>query len=215
MMNILSPGMSDEKFRQYMAWMKDRGCDAAHVFLVNQSDGECAGWNCSTNPDHAKLAKKRIRRLFLEGFAIVPWVIADDSPSYIRDLFAHPDERVKALADARLFDHASYVVVGLEMDEAGGGATGWPKVAAAIRKHFKGKLGTHHASGNSFRYANLGEIVLGQLEPSAATASAIQHQIAVIRQLGKDAVGFEYARQANRDKAQAALNAGAIGCGNW
>lgn len=215
MMNILSPGFSDAKFDEYVAWMKSRGCDTAHVFLINEKDGERAGQNCATNPDHARLAKKRIEKLRKARFAVVPWVIADDSSAYIKDLFAHPEERVKALADAGLFDQASYIVIGLEMDEARGGGTGWPKVASAIRKHYNGRLGTHHASGNSFAYAGLGEIVLGQLGPKEANAKTIAAQVVKIRGMGKEAVGFEYERHPNRDKANAALAAGAIGCGNW
>lgn len=215
MMNILSPGFSDAKFTEYAAWMKSRGCDAAHVFLVNQADGEGAGQNCATKPEHAKLAKKRIEALRKDGFAVVPWVIADDSAEWLKDLFAHPEERVKALADAGLFEQASYVVIGLEMDEAGSaGKSGWKAVAAAIRKHYNGKLGTHHASGNTFAYASLGEIVLGQLDPGCS-ASDIKKQIAAIKAKGKAAVGFEYARSPDRVKAQAALDAGAVGVGNW
>lgn len=216
MMNILSPGFSDAKFDEYVAWMKGRGCDTAHVFLVNQSDGEgAAGQNCATKADHAKLAKKRIEKLRKEGFAVVPWIVADDSAAHIKDLFAHPEERIKALADAGLFDQASYIVIGLEMNEAKDAAKGWPKVAAALRKHYKGKLATHHTSGNSFAFAGLGEIVMGQLDPKKASVAAIKEQVGKIRAMGKDAVGFEYARSPDRKKAQAALDAGAIGCGNW
>jgi len=215
MMNILSPGFSDSKFAEYAAWMKSRGCDAAHVFLVNQGDGEGAGQNCATNKSHAALAKKRIEALRKDGFAVVPWIIADDSDEWLKDLFAHPEERVKALADAGLFDDASYVVVGLEMDEAGSACDkSWAAVAAALRRHYKGKLGTHHKSGNSFAYAGLGEIVLGQLDPGCST-SDIKKQISAIKAKGKAAVGFEYARSPDRAKAQAALDAGAIGVGNW
>lgn len=215
MMNILSPGFSDAKFDEYVAWMRSRGCDTAHVFLINQADGECAGQNCATYPDHAKLAKKRIEKLRKEKFAVVPWVIADDSTAYIKDLFAHPAERVKALADAGLFEQASYVVIGLEMNEAKDAAKGWPKVAAALRNHYGGPLATHHTSGNSFAFAGLGEIVMGQLDPKSASVASIQAQIAKIRSMGKEAVGFEYERHPNRDRANAALAAGAIGVGNW
>lgn len=215
MMNILSPGFSDAKFGEYMEWMQSRGCDTAHVFLINQADGEGAGQNCATNPDHAKLAKKRIEKLRKDGFAVVVWIVADDSAAYIKDLFAHPEERVAALADAGLFEQASYVVIGLEMNEAKDAAKGWPKVAAALRAHYKGPLATHHTSGNSFAFAGLGEIVMGQLEPKSASVSAIKTQVGKIRGIGKEAVGFEYSRNPAREKAQAALDAGAIGCGNW
>jgi hypothetical protein len=216
MMNILSPFFPDGQFREYMDWMKERGCDTAHVILINLGDGGGSGYNCALDEWHADTARRRIRKLFLEGFAIVPWIITDDSAAWLKDLFAHPEERIGALAEAGLFDHASYVVLGLEMDEAGSaGNAGWPKVAEALRKHFKGKIGTHHTSGNTFKFAGLGDIVLGQLDPGRATPSAIANQIRAIRALGKEAVGFEYARSPDRTKAQAALDAGAFGCGNW
>lgn len=215
MMNILSPGFSDAKFDEYVAWMQSRGCDTAHVFLVNKADGEGAGQNCATNPGHAKLAKKRIEKLRKKKFAVVVWICADDSAAWLKDIFAHPEERVKALADAGLFKEASYVVLGLEMNEADGASKGWPKVAAAVRKHYKGKIGVHHTSGNNFPFAGLGDIVLGQLDPKSASTAAIQAQIKKIRGMGKMAVGFEYSRNPDRGKANAALAAKAIGVGNW
>ena len=217
-MNILSAKFSDGKFAEYVAWMKSRGCDTAHVILINARDGERAGYNCALDANQAALAKTRIETLRREGFAIIPWIITDDSSAWAKDLFDHAEARIKTLADAGLFDLASYVVLGLEMDEANSyqdGGKGWPKVAAAVRKHFRGKLGVHHKSGNTFRYASLGDIVLGQLEPNAATDSTIRAQIKAIKKLGKAAVGFEYSRTADRNKSKIALAAGAIGIGNW
>lgn len=217
LMNLLSPKFSGEKFRAYVEWMESRGCDAAHVILINGGDGEGAGWNCAANTDHAALARERMQALSREGFAIVPWLVTDDSAAHAKDLFAEPERRIKTLADAGLFDLASYVVLGLEMDEPDsypGGSDGWPKVAAALRKVYGGKIGTHHKSGNSFPYAPLGEIVLGQLDPGATEADA-KKQIRAIRAAGRYAVGFEYARGPARALAQAALAEGAIGVGNW
>lgn len=215
LMNILSPHFTEAKFREYVEWMKGRGCDTAHVILANAGDGEGGGYNALVHADHAKLAKKRIKALRLAGFAVVPWLVTDDSAAYVADLFAHAEERVKFASDHKLFKHASYVVLGLEMDEARDGASGWPKVAEAVRRHWPGKVGVHHCSGNGFRYARLGDIVLGQLEPKSATNAAIKYQIMAIKSMDKGAVGFEYERHPNRDKAQAALDAGAIGVGNW
>lgn len=214
MMNILSPHFSDGKFREYVKWMQSRGCDTAHVFLINKGDGEGGGYNCATNADHARLAKARIAKLRKEGFAVVPWIIADDSSAWARDLFGHADTRLQALDRAGLFDEASYVVLGLEMDEYGGGDE-WRRVAVALRAVWKGKVGAHYKSGNSFPFVGLADIVLGQLEPKNANPGAIAAQVAAIRRLGKAAVGFEYARGPDRRLAQAALDAGAIGCGNW
>lgn len=214
MMNMLSPHFPDAKFREYLAWMQNRGCDAAHVFLINKGDGEGAGYNCATDPAAAWTAKKRIEKIRDAGLAVVPWIVADDSGAWARDLFANADARVEQLRKAGLFDEASYIVLGLEMDEYGN-AQNWNRVAVALRARWRGKIGVHHTSGNSFPFAGLGDIVLGQLEPREANAATIADQIRKIRALGKQAVGFEYERHADRAKAQAALDAGAIGCGNW
>lgn len=218
MMNILSPFFSDGKFREYIKWMQSRDCDTAHVFLINGADGEGGGYNCATNADHAKLARRRIEKLRKKGFAVVVWLISDDSPAWARDLFANAGERLQALDDARLFDEASYVVLGLEMNEKGsfpGWETGWSAVRAALGAVWHGKIGVHHKSGNDFPCAGLADIVLGQLEPKNANPDSVAAQIAAIKSQGKIAVGFEYSRGADRRLAQASLDAGAIGCGNW
>lgn len=214
MMNILSPHFSDSKFKEYVKWMKGRGCDTAHVFLINQRDGEGAGYNCATDPAAAKVARRRIEKLRSDGFAVVPWIIADDSSAWAKDLFANARAHVKALSKAGLFDHASYVVLGLEMDEYGT-ATQWSDLRTALDAVWKGRVGVHHTSGNRFPYAHLGDIVLGQLDPKTATPAAVRAQIAAIRAKGKAAVGFEYARGPARELADAALDAGADGVGNW
>ena len=214
MMNILSPHMGDEKFRSYVKWMEDRGCDTAHVIMINQADGENAGYNLATDAGAAKNAKRRIAYLRKRGFAVVPWLVTDDSPKLAADLFAHAEERCRALADAGLFREASYVVLGLEMDEYGSEAQ-WQRVRNALKSVCKRKVGVHHTSGNRLQFAHLGDIVLGQLDPKAATESAIKNQIAIIKGKGKAAVGFEYERSPNRQKAQWALDAGAVGVGNW
>lgn len=214
MMNILSANMSDEKFKGYVKWIEDRGCDTAHVFLINQGDGENAGYNCATTEAHAKVARQRIKYLRKRGFAVVPWLIADDSRAFATDLFRNAHARCRQLADAGLFEEASYVVLGLEMDEYGQ-PSDWEKLRAALKAVCGRKVGVHHCSGNSFRYAHLGDIILGQLDPGKATESAIKGQIAAIKAKGKAAVGFEYARNADRQRAQWALDAGGVGVGNW
>ena len=70
MMNMLSPRMSDSKFGKYLAWMKGRGCTAAHVFLANGADGECAGyagWNDSDLP----VMLLRVQRLRDAGLVVL------------------------------------------------------------------------------------------------------------------------------------------------
>lgn len=210
MMNMLSPKMSDSKFGKYLAWMKGRGCTAAHVFLANGADGECAGyagWNDADLP----VMLLRVQRIRAAGLVVIPWIIADDSAVLLRELLKDPAKCVGKMRG--LFKDAPYVVLGLEMDE-GASAGQWAAVRDAIRQYYSGPLGVHHTSGNSFPMASLGDIILGQLNPGCSEAQ-VKAQIARILALGKRAVGFEYARGANRKLAQAALDAGAEGCGNW
>lgn len=214
MMNILSANMREEKFKEYVRWMESQGCDTAHCFLINKADGENAGYNCATVEGHARVAKDRIKYLRKRGFAFVPWIVADDSGDWARDLFAHPKERLQALSAAGLFDEASFVVLGLEMDEYGN-ASQWQGVREALKSVCKRKVGVHHTSGNRLQFSHLGDIILGQLDPKSATESAIKNQIGIIQGLGKAAVGFEYDRSPNRQRAQWALDAGAVGVGNW
>jgi len=210
MMNMLSPKMSDSKFGKYLAWMKGRGCTAAHVFLANGADGECAGyagWNDADLP----VMLLRVQRLRDAGLVVIPWIIADDSKDLLRKLFADPAKLIGKMRG--LLNNAPCVVIGLEMDE-GGNASQWKAVRDAIRKYYAGPLGVHHCSGNGFKYAKYGDVICGQLNPGCSEAQ-VKAQIARIRALGKRAVGFEYARGANRKLAQAALDAGAEGVGNW
>jgi hypothetical protein len=215
MMNILSPHFPEDEFRDRVRWMEKRGCDTAHVILVNKADGEGAGYNCATDANAAKLARKRITYLRKHGFAVVPWIITDDSSAWAKDLFANAAGRVKALAKAGLFKDASYVVLGLEMDEYGS-AKDWQKVKDALRAAgWCGKVGIHQRS-ERYEFAGLGDIFLGQIEPSKATPARVAAQIDLIRNhFGKAAVGFEYARHPARELAQAALSAGAFAVGNW
>ena len=214
MMNIMSPYFTEGKFREYVDWMLKRGCDTAHFFLINKADGEGGGYNCATDSNAAKLAARRIAYLRKKGMAVVPWLIADDSSAWAKDLFSHAGQQVQAIAKAGLFKHASFVVLGLEMNEYGS-ASEWNRVNVALRSCWKGRVGVHHTSGNSFPFAGMADIVLGQLEPKSATDDAIRNQIAAIERLGKKAIGFEYSRNPDRHKAEIAFCAGAIGVGNW
>ncbi len=211
MMNVLSPKMSVEKVAQYCAWMRLRGCTHAHVILANGGDGECAGYAAWRDADYGHMVT-RLNEVRGAGLVTIPWIITDDSDALRAELFAKPDALVSRLS---LFLAGSpLVVLGLEMDEGGATLAQWRRVRDAVRKVYNGPIGVHHKSGNTFPAASLGEVVLGQLDPGC-TAAQVKAQIAAIKRLGKRAVGFEYARGPKRDLAQAALDAGAEGCGNW
>lgn len=213
MMNILSPRMSDETFGKRLAWMVGKGCTAAHLILVNAADGEAGGYAAWNDSDREKM-KQRWETVKKAGLTPIPWIITDDSKAYRDQLFANADKLVGKMADF-LAAECPYVVLGLEMDEDKSvTAEQWKKVRDAVKKHYKGPLGVHHCSGNSFKFASLGEIVLGQLDPGCSE-SQVQAQIKAILAKGKRAVGFEYERGPSRKLAVAALKAGAEGCGNW
>lgn len=210
MMNVLSPRMPDAKFREYVAWMLARGCTHAHVILANGGDGECAGYAAWRDADFAPMLA-RYNELAYAGLRPVPWIVTDDSAALLKELFARPAECVGKCG--AFLDSAPYVVLGLEMDEAGGAAN-WAAVRDAVRRRTSAPIGVHHTSGNAFPFAPLGDIVLGQLDPGCSEAQ-VRAQIARIKAIGKRAVGFEYARGPARALALAALDAGAEGVGNW
>lgn len=210
MMNILSPKFSGAKFKEYVKWMLGRGCDTAHVILLNKGDGEGAGYDAGDDP---KLSQRRIKYLVTHGLAVVPWLVTDDSAAWAKKLFADPAGYIGKWYRAGLFDYASFVCLGLEMNEYGKTAD-WNRVRAALKAVYRGKVATHHTSG-VYPFANLGEIVCDQLDPKAATPAKIKSSVTALRATGKAVVGFEYERHADRDKAQAALDAGAFGVGNW
>ena len=214
MMNILSPKFSDQKFRDYVDWMKGRGCDTAHVILMNKADGEGGGYTAVDNP---ALTVERLKYLRSKKLAVVEWIITDDSPDYAKKLFSDPEKWVSSFDVSGILKYASYVVLGLEMDEpkSYGSSPKWKELRSAIKAHCPNmKIGVHHKSGNSFQYASLGDIVLGQLDPGCSE-SQVKSQIKAIKAKGKEAVGFEYERNPNRKLAKAALDAGAFSVGNW
>ncbi len=212
MMNILSPRMGDETFGKRLAWMVGKGCTAAHLFLVNQGDGEAAGYKAWDSADAGKM-RKRWDTIRAAGLTPIPWIIADDSKALASDLFANSETRVKAMAKEGFFEGVPLVVLGLEMDEYGSD-NDWYKLRETVRKYYKGLLGVHHISGNSFKYAKYGDVICGQLNPGCSEAQ-VKAQIQAILKLGKRAIGFEYSRGPDKALSTAALKAGAEGCGNW
>ena len=212
MMNIVSPHFADEKARDYLDWQKGRGCDHIHVLLVNGGDGEGAGYDALANPDHKRLAMKRIREARKRGLGVVAWIVADDSETARREIFRDPGLYARSLAD--FHECLSYIVLGLEMDEGRGTLADWTALRdAVVAAGWRGRIATHHTSGRR-TYAGLGQIVMDQLTPNCSTA-AIAESVGKLRRQGFDVCGFEYSRNPDRVKAEAALAAGAFGVGNW
>lgn len=212
MMNAVSPKFTEAKVREYLDWQQSLGCDHVHMLLVNQGDGEGAGYDCLTDAGHKAVALARVREMRSRGLGVVVWVVADDSNGYRRNIFADPKKYAKSLAD--FFPYLSYIVLGLEMDEGEGSAAKWKALRDAIRAAgWGGPFATHHTSGK-YGHAGLGSIVMDQLDPKCSAAQ-VKASVAALRKKGYEVCGFEYSRGPDRAKAQAALDAGAFGCGNW
>lgn len=223
MMNILSPLMSDAKFKERVEFMKSRGVNTAHVFVTNKKDGECAGYSPFGQTFTSYVVQKgftdvmtrRLKELRKNKWAVVLWMMADDSNDWAKDVASSAykaDKYCKAVKDLGWFDMASTVVVGLEMNEY----WGVPQVqnmVAAIRKYYKGKIGTHHTSG-AYTFAGFGDILFWQCEPGKSV-QAIKADTSKALTLGKPVNFFELQRNPNRTLCQAAMDAGAFAVGNW
>ena len=223
MMNILSPNMSDARFNERVSFMKSRRVNTAHVFVTNKADGECAGYSPfgmnfrSYKVDKAftDVMTKRLKKLRENGWAVVLWMMADDSNDWAKDVASSPakaEAYMKAVRGLGWFDMASTVVVGLEMNEYWSGSQA-AVMTSALRKFYKGKVGVHHTSGKT-TFAAIGDILFYQVDPgrSAAQIKAATRQAV---KAGKPVNFFELQRNPNRELCQAAMSAGAFAVGNW
>lgn len=222
MMNVLSPLMDDATFRDRLHFMKGRGANTAHVLLVNQRNGECSGyspWGIGVGPSAApcdeqtvRLMRHRIGILRDQGLAVVVWIMSDDSRPWARDLAANATECIAAIANVGLFDDASTVVAGLEMDEYWG-ASDAAAVIGAIRRVYGSMVGVHHAGGRT-PFVGLADILFYQTGPGRSAAQIHADARGALSH-GKPVNFFELDRHANRTLCEEALDAGAFGVGNW
>jgi hypothetical protein len=222
MMNMLSPHFSDGKFRDYLKWQKKtRDCNTVHLFLANWRDGEGGGysiygpnavidWHIDKN--HVKVMTERILECRKAGMAVVPWLFADDSTAWNRRLLSDPDRYVRDLVKQGLLKYAAMVCVGLELDEYASDAQVAATVAA-LRKHWGGKVATHHVS-NSLRFAHHGDIVFAQVNPSTSDADMLAFA-ARVRQTGKPCGIIEHRRNPDRPRSRKLIDAGLPFVGNW
>ena len=208
-MNMLSPRFSDSKFADYLAWTVAQGCDHVHLLLMNEGDGEGAGYDCG-DASTLRKAEERIRAILARGLGVILWLVADDSANYRKRLFNDPSKYIARLAP--LLPYASCVCLGLEMDE-GATEANWKAVKKALLDVWDGPVATHH-TGGKHTFISLGEVVMDQLAPSC-TAAQIKSSVRKLKDKGKIVYGFEYARRPDAAKAKVALDAGAQGVGNW
>lgn len=224
LMNILSPHCSDASFKRWLAWMRGRGCDTAHVFISNRRDGVWAGyspygadarkpWDWQVDTATCRHMFDRMLRIRIAGMAVVVWLFADDSSEWNREAAKDFPRYLRDLGDYGLLDYASTIVAGLELDEYFGA----PQVAALVRAIRdvapRVKVGIHQTSGR-MDYADLGDIFFGQVKPETSI-SGIAGAVARFKTCGKPVNMFEARRQEDREASEAALAAGAFGVGNW
>lgn len=221
MMNVLSPKMPEATFRDYVSWMRGQGANTAHAFLCNKGDGEYAGyspWGVGVGPGPGEPDPKtvvfmngRIDYLLAQGLAVVVWLVSDDSKDWAAALAKNASTCLRWIADDGLLGGVSTVVLGLEMDEYWSSSEA-KAVAAATRKVWDGKVGTHHTGGKA-TFASLGDLLFYQVDPGRS-ASQIKSDTAAALRHGKPVNFFELDRGPNKTLAQAALDAGAFGVGN-
>lgn len=218
-MNILSPNMSEGAFKEALKWQEARGCNTLHLFLNNYRNGGYAGysvygptWSGVKHSATIKLFKKRIAAAREAGFAYVPWMVADDSAPFA----ARPEEEwiesYKLCKAEGLFADASYVVLGLELNEYWK-ADRVARLAKALREISGLKVGIHMTSGQ-VSYAPFGDIFLYQVNPGLSAAQIAQ-QTALALKTGKPVVFFELERYPARHLCEVALGTGAFAVGNW
>ena len=221
MMNVLSPKMMESTFRDYVGWMLGQGADTAHVFLINKGDGEHSGYSPGgagigpgpgePNQTVVQLMNGRIDYLLAHGLAVVVWLISDNSSDWAAALAKNASTCLRWIADDGLLGAASTVVLGLEMDEYWSSSEA-KAVAAATRKVYSGKIGTHHTGGKA-TFASLGDLLFYQVDP-CRTAAQIAADTKSALKYGRPVNFFELDQGPNAVLAQAALDAGAFGVGN-
>ena len=218
-MNLLSFAFTDDQVESRLDWAAKRGCNTVHFLLCNQADGEGAGYNIYSGepsfgkPDAGSVSRmlKRIGMARKRGLAVVLWLLTDDSERWNKAILAAPERYVADLKLSGLLDYADAVVLGLEMDETKDG--NWAGMARAIRGVYHGKIGTHHRPGHS-EFAALGDLFFLQTSDSPSV-NTVKSAVSNAKKHGKPVVAFELAREPRRDLAQAAIDAGAVGVGNW
>lgn len=219
-MNILSPGMSDGKFRERVAWQKARGCNTVHLFLANKADGEYAGysiygdaWDWTIDAATCKTFRDRIAYCRGKGLAVVLWLFADDSSDWNREAAKDFQRYLRDLESEGLLKYASTVVVGLELDEYFNAAQVGALVSAT-RAVYGGKVGTHQTSGRA-DFAGLADICFYQVKPGKSAAQIETEARKITGAVGKPINFFELSRHEDRALCEAALKGGAFAVGNW
>ena len=221
MMNMLSPSMSDGKFRDYLKWQKkDRGANTVHLILANQGDGENAvysiygpGIDWTVDKGVAEKMLERIKECRKAGMGVVMWLITDDSSAMNKLILSDPARYVGDLKKLGLFKFASIVCLGLELSDSARTVAPIAALEEALRKVYKGKVATHDVS-MSLRFAGLGDIVFAQVQPETSDAAMLAFATKV-KATGKPCGIIEHRRNPDRARCELLIKAGLPFVGNW
>ena len=235
-MNMLSPHMPDEKFKELCKKQLSSGCNTAYLFLSNKSDGNYAGYTMYKNNDigvlvdGAKLAAyvKRIKYMHSAGLKTIFWLWADDSKPYWN---VSEDRRKRYIADAvqNLDGLADGWVAALEWNENGSYGADEETMKRTLQKmrmHTERDIGVHFTTGPQTALANKVLSAIGGARSFYAqygwvSASKLGDMTRKCR-AGLDPhirlIACEYDRNGgSHAHARAALENGAagFGCGSW
>ena len=223
-MNALSPAFSENKFKEYIKYQMDRGCNHVNLFVCNKADGEGAGYSIwgkapfsgSAKNATSKMMIKRLEYCRSQGLGIWIWLLADDSADWNKKILSNPSQYAKDLKDAGFLDDTliSGVCLGLEMEEYcnSNQANGLYK---AIKSQWKGKIGTHSVS-DKFSFAAFGDVVFLQVNPGTDKTKICNFVNNVAAKTGKKICMFEMEREPDNSKSKYVLeHSKAFSVGNW
>lgn len=223
LMNILSPQISEQRFLEYVAWAKGRGCNTWHLALNNQGDGEGAGyclygrnWDWIEDPLYVAHFLRRMKHLRNEKFTLYGWDFMDQSEDFFEAALKHYSHHIRDLRDAGILKLLNVFVPGLELNEYAN-LEQVKFMVKTIRRYWNRRIGTHQTS-DRYDYAKLSgvDICLLQTSPGKSPDQIKSLARAAVKGTGKPVVFFELDRHENRELCEAALSVkGIIGAGNW
>ena len=223
-MNALSPAFSENKFKEYIKYQMDRGCDHVNLFVCNKADGEGGGYSIYGAAPFSQPAKngtskmmiKRLEYVRAQGLGCWIWLMSDDSADWNKKLLSNPVQYAKDLKDAGFLDPTlvSGVCLGLEMEEYCN-ANQANALANAIKANWKGAIATHSVS-DKYTFAGFGNAVFLQVKPGTNEKTICNFVNNVAAKTGKKVAMFEMEREPDNKKSKYVLeHSKAYSVGNW
>lgn len=222
-MNILSPKMSEETFEKRFNESKNRGVNCFHLILANKGDGEYSGYSIygesfsmkTLHTNSINTFKNRISYIKNQNFGIVLWLVTDDSASFASSISNNYEKYLKDLSETNILDLADMICVGLEVNEYWSTSV-VKSIISETKNYFNGPVGVHTGSIEQAKtYGSLGDIYFAQISPTNDTSKIKLSVTTAKNNSGKPVNFFEFQRYPDRTGCEDALEAGAVGVGNW